>query len=59
MSDKLIERLVIIVTIIMFIGVVSWWPVSSYFEAKAYQNLTGKNVSIWEAMFLELRITNE
>ena len=32
------------------------WVVSSSFEAKSYNNLTGNNVSTWDAMFLDLRV---
>ena len=32
------------------------WVCSSYLEARAYNNITGKNVSTWDAMFVELRI---
>jgi len=31
-----------------------WWPIASFFEAKAYNDLTGKDVSTFQAMFAEL-----
>lgn len=32
------------------------WVVSSHFEAAAYNRATGKNVSTWDAMWVELRV---
>lgn len=32
------------------------YVVKSYFEAKAYERVTGKHVTTWDAMFLQLRI---
>jgi len=34
----------------------SIWPVQSYFEARAYNRLTGSDVSTWDAMWIELRV---
>lgn len=58
-SFTLIELLTgVFVVLILTIMLLSW-PIQSYFEAKAYNNVTGKNISTWDAMFLELRVTNE
>lgn len=38
---------------VVFFG---WIIGSAYFEAKAYNRITGANVSTWDAMFLELRV---
>ena len=35
---------------------VTEWVVKSYFEARAFNRVTGKNVSTWDAMFIELRV---
>jgi len=35
------------------------WVVSSKFEADAFNKVTGKNVSTWDAMFIELRIQEQ
>jgi hypothetical protein len=59
MSDKTLEKLFLFFSGLILLFVVFSWPVSSYFEAKAYKNLTGKEVTTWDAMFLELRVTNE
>lgn len=32
------------------------WIASSYFEAQSFNRVTGKNVSTWDAMFIELRV---
>ena len=32
------------------------WVLLSYFEAAAYRRVTGKHVTTWDAMFLDLRI---
>lgn len=32
------------------------WVARSSCEASAYNHVTGKNVSTWDAMFLELRV---
>lgn len=48
------------VTIVMVVGLVivalGIWIGQSHFEAKAYNNITGSNVSTWDAMFIELRV---
>ena len=31
---------------------------SAYFEARAFNRATGKNVSTWDAMFIELRLND-
>ena len=47
---------VIVGMIILSVGV---WVLHSHLEAKAYNNVTGKEVSTFDAMFLELRVTND
>lgn len=32
------------------------WVVSSSFEAASFNRVTGKNVSTWDAMFIDLRV---
>lgn len=46
----------ILVAIAALIIVLVTWVGYSYFEAKSYNNVTGKNVSTFDAMFLELRV---
>ena len=35
------------------------WLVPSYFEARTYSRLTGANVTMWDAMWVELRVQAE
>jgi hypothetical protein len=53
------DFLKLLFVVLMFVSTILAWPAYSYFEAKAYNSVTGKNVSTWDAMFLELRVTNE
>ena len=39
--------------------VIGFWVMVSHFEAKAYNNVTGKQISTWDAMFLDLRINED
>lgn len=71
MKEKISEfiqaiKMLTIMEILTLIGIglciilpVASWPIYSHFEAKAYNNVTGKKVSTIDAMFLELRVTNE
>jgi len=36
--------------------VIGSWVVSSHFEAKAFNSATGKKISTWDAMWIELRV---
>ena len=36
--------------------VLSAWVISSHYEAKAFNRVTGKNVATWDAMWIELRV---
>ena len=36
--------------------IASGWVLQSYIEAKAFRDATGKNMTTWQAMFLDLRI---
>lgn len=50
----------IIPTITLAIGAIlillMFWIVPSYFEATTYSRLTGRNVSTWDALWVELRV---
>lgn len=41
---------------VVLLLVLGSWPLQSYFEARAYERVTGKHVSTWDAMFLDLRV---
>ncbi|HUU59962.1 MAG TPA: hypothetical protein VMZ50_10485 [Phycisphaerae bacterium] len=34
----------------------AWWVFSSWMEASTYAELTGKDVSTWDAMWVQLRV---
>jgi len=38
------------------IAMLVFWIFSSAMEAKAYERITGKKVSTWDAMWVELRV---
>ncbi len=44
---------------ILIIFVLSLIYLQAAFEANAYKNVTGKEVSVWDAMFLDLRVQSE
>lgn len=35
------------------------WVATSYLEASAYNRVTGKHVSTWDAMWVDLRVSSE
>ena len=41
---------------VTFLLVIGGWVFSSHMEARAYERVTGKRVSTWDAMFIELRV---
>lgn len=43
----------------MIVVSLACWIGGSYMEARAYNNVTGKRVSTWDAMFIELRVQSE
>lgn len=44
---------IIVSFIVLLIALVLFQP---YMEARAYERVTGKHVSVWDAMFLDLRV---
>ena len=46
--------LISVLVILFFVN--SGWVVQSYFEARSFNKITGKDVSTWDAMFLKLRV---
>ena len=40
----------------LILAMIVVWVTKSHFEAQAYNNVTGKNVSTWDAMWIELRV---
>lgn len=46
----------VIVAAIFAVFSVGLWACASYFEARAFNRVTGKNVSTVDAMFIQLRV---
>ena len=44
------------VLVMVLAGCVAFWAISSHFEAAAFNRLTGKRVSTWDAMWVQLRV---
>ena len=38
---------------------IALWAGQSYMEAQAYNHVTGKSVSTWDAMWIELRVQDQ
>jgi hypothetical protein len=47
-------------TISLCVGIpfllVAFWLAPSYFEARTYRKLTGADVTMWDAMWVQLRV---
>jgi len=43
-------------TLVVIFSAVASWVVHSKFEADAFNEITGKNVSTWNAMWIQLRV---
>jgi Na+-transporting methylmalonyl-CoA/oxaloacetate decarboxylase gamma subunit len=41
---------------VLIVLVLIFWVFPAYFEARAFNRLTGRNASTWEAMWVELRV---
>lgn len=41
---------------LVFVLLLGAWIGKSALEARAYERITGKHVSTWDAMFVELRV---
>lgn len=53
-KDEAIMYGCLLILIILLLGGVAY--TRAYFEAQAYNRITGKEVTTWDAMFLDLRI---
>ena len=40
----------------LFAAVIMLWIIASYFEAAAFNRLTGSSATVWDAMWTELRV---
>ena len=52
-SNRIGSALIVVAVILILLLI---WIVPSYFEARAYENVTGRKVSTWDAMWIELRV---
>ncbi len=60
LKDYAVEASLYAVAVVLFIVIcVGGLMFSSYMEARAYNNVTGKNVSMWDAMWIDLRVVSE
>ncbi len=57
--DRESLRQLLIVGTLGAIVIVGLWLIESSFEAHAYNHATGSNVSVWDAMWLDLRVQAE
>lgn len=59
-KDTIATTFILGVLISLFLGIiVAISAGGAYFEAQAYKRVTGKDVSVWDAMFLDLRVQEE
>lgn len=54
MRRELLAYVAVLVAVLAFVVVP--WVVSSFFEARAFNEITGKSVTTWQAMFVDLRV---
>lgn len=40
----------------LVVSAILFWIVPSYFEARTYSRLTGAKVTMWDAMWVDLRV---
>lgn len=55
-QDKKVALLTLAVVVLVPL---LFWVLPSYFEARTYSKLTGKQVSTWDALWVELRVQGE
>lgn len=57
---KLLEVSVVVSGIVLFLGLLfGVWYGASWMEARAFNKITGKHVSAWDAMWVELRVQEQ
>ena len=60
--DKALEHPVryifcLLLGVAVFVFANAW--IGAHFEAKAFENVTGKHVSTWDALWIELRVDDD
>lgn len=58
MEDKIRLAVSAAFIAIAVVGSLSIWIVGSYFEANAFNEVTGRSVTTWQAMWVELRVSD-
>jgi len=48
-----------IMGLLAIFGGISVWVTKSYFEAQSFNAVTGKDVSTWQAMWIQLRVQEQ
>lgn len=57
MRDNLCDAAVYVVGVLIILSVTfAGFYTQAFFEARAYNRITGKNVSTWDAMFVRLTV---
>ena len=56
MSDALTFAAYTLAVIAIICVPLGCWIVRSHFEAESFNRITGKDISTWDAMFIELRV---
>ena len=52
----LVELLCVLGVVLLILGIICGGFAQPYFEAQTYNKLTGANVTMWDAMWVELRV---
>lgn len=50
------ESLGWLLTAALVLVLLAGWVLASWIEARSFESVTGKHVSTWDAMFLDLRV---
>jgi hypothetical protein len=59
-KEEVIKIAACIVMLLLIVGgSIGVKAVDAYFEARAYERVTGKHVSTWDAMFIDLRVQEQ
>ena len=56
---SLTDALVVFTMLVALLGLPVWFAARAYYRAKSFNEQTGGNVSAWDAMWIELRVTGE